>query len=138
RAPGFSMLFFVQAGVWTALGSNIPLMLRDRITEGYGVQRLRPLDDAAAEAVVRARMDAFVWRELAAEGIAPPADQPLFPFTAEEVRQLRIEATSELRRFLRLLQDRYAQLIAPPPPSAPVITAILPEQIPPHQQNAVR
>src|SRR5262249_16341441 len=50
RAPGFSMLFFVQSGAWQALGSNIYPMLRDRITEGYGAQRLRPLDDAAAEA----------------------------------------------------------------------------------------
>jgi DNA-binding XRE family transcriptional regulator len=138
RASGFSMLFFVQASVWQALGSNIYPMLRDRITEGYGVQRLRPLDDAAAEAIVRARMEAFVWRELTTAGIRPPANQPLFPFTSEEVNQLRRAANSELRPFLRLLQDRYAQLIAPPPPPTPIITAILPEQVPPHQPNAVR
>jgi DNA-binding XRE family transcriptional regulator len=138
KVPGFSMLFFVQASVWQELGSKIPRMLHDRITEGHGVQRLRPLDDAAAQAVVRARMDAFVWQELAAEGAAAPADQPLFPFTTEEVRQLRIEANSELRPFLRLLQDRYAQSIAPPPPPAPVITAILPAQVPPHEPKAVR
>jgi DNA-binding XRE family transcriptional regulator len=136
--PGFSLLFFVQAGVWQALSSNIPPMLRDRITEGYNVQLLRSLDDAAARAIVRARMDAFVWRELDAEGAVPPADRPLFPFTVEEVSQLRRDANSELRPFLRLLQDRYAQLIAPSPPPAPVITAILPGQVPPDEPKAVR
>lgn len=138
RAPRFSLLFFVQASVWQAMGSNIPPMLRDRITEGYGVQRLRPLDDSAAQAVVRARMEAFVWRELAPEKTAPPTDQPLYPFTPEEVRRLRMDANSELRPFLRLLQDRYAQLIAPPSPPTPVITAILPGQVLPHVPTAVR
>jgi DNA-binding XRE family transcriptional regulator len=136
--PGFSMLFFVQASAWQELSSKIPPMLHDRITEGYGVQRLRPLNDAAAEAVVRTRMDAFVWRELAAEGIAPPDDQPLFPFTTGEVRDLRIEANSDLRDFLRLLQDRYAKFIAPSPPPAPLITAVLPAEVPPDEPNAVR
>ena len=130
--PGFSLLFFVQASVWQELRSRIPSMLHDRITEGYGAQRLRPLDDAAAQAVVRARMDAFVWGELAATGTVPPADQPLFPFTTEEVRQLRIDANSELRPFLRLLQDRYAQRIVVSPAQAPVISAIVPDQVPPH------
>jgi DNA-binding XRE family transcriptional regulator len=136
--PGFSMLFFVQASAWQELSSKIPPMLRDRITEGYGVQRLRPLNDAAAEAVVRTRMDAFVWRELAAEGIALPDDRPLFPFTTEDVRHLRHEANSDLRDFLRLLQDRYAKLIAPSPSPAPVITAVLPAEVPPDEPNAVR
>jgi DNA-binding XRE family transcriptional regulator len=136
--PGFSLLFFVQAGVWHQLSAKIPPMLRDRITESHRAQRLRPLDDAAAHAVVRARMDAFVWRGLAAEGITVPDDRPLFPFTAEEVRQRRMEANSELRPFLRLLQDRYAKMIAPSLSPAPVITAVLPAQVPPHEPKAVR
>jgi DNA-binding XRE family transcriptional regulator len=113
-------------------------MLRDRITEGHGAQRLRPLDEAAAEAVVRVRMEAFVWHELTGEGTEPPAEKFLFPFTAEEVYQFRRNANSELRPFLRLLQDRYAQLIAPPPAPAPVINAIVPDQVPPHEPKAVR
>jgi DNA-binding XRE family transcriptional regulator len=137
-APRFSLLFFVQASAWQQFSSKIPRMLLRRITEGDGAQRLHPLDDAAAQAVVRARMDAFVWRELAAEGTAPPADQPLFPFTAEEVREIRINANSELHPFLGLLRDRYAHLVAPPPPPAPVITAIVPAEIPPHEPKAVR
>jgi DNA-binding XRE family transcriptional regulator len=136
--PRFSMLFFVQSSAWQELSSQIPRMLHDRITEGYGAQRLRSLDDAAAQAVVRARMDTFVWCDLAPEGTVPPADQPLFPFTAEEVRRLRIEAGSGLRDLLRLLNDRYAQLIAPPRPPAPIITTITPAQVPPHEPKAVR
>jgi hypothetical protein len=135
---GFSMLFFVQASAWQELRTKIPPMLHDRITEGYGVQRLLPLTDEAAEAVVRARMDAFAWRELVAAATAPPVDQPLFPFTAATVHQLRTEANSEVRPFLRLLQDRYAQLIAPQPPPAPVITAVLPAKVPSHEAKAVR
>ncbi len=134
-APRFSMLFFVQASAWQEFSSKIPPMLLRRITEGHRVQPLRTLNDATAEAVVRARMDAFVWRELATEGVTIPEGQPLFPFSANEVRRLRIEANSELHPFLRLLQDRYEKLIAPPPPPAPVITAILPAQVPPHEPS---
>ncbi len=137
-APRFNLLFFVQASGWQEFSSKIPPMLRDRMTEGHGAQRLRSLDDEAAKAVVRARMDAFVWRELAAKGSVPPANQALFPFTAEEVTQLRRAANSELRPFLRLLHDRYSQSISPPPPPTPVITAILPAQVPPHQPTIVR
>jgi hypothetical protein len=138
RTPGFSTLFFVQASAWEELRTKIPPMLHDRITEGYGVQRLRPLDDGPAQAVVRTRMDAFVWRELAVEGIGPPDDQPLFPFTADEVRRIRIEASSDLRDFLRLLQKSYEERIAPPPSPAPIITAIFPARVPPHEPTAVR
>jgi hypothetical protein len=136
--PRFTLLFFIQASVWGEIRSQIPPMLHDRITEGHGVQRLRSLDDRTAQAVLRARMDAFVWEELAAEKFVPPGDQPLFPFTAEEVRQLRIHANSELRPFLRLLQDRYEQLITPTPPPAPVITEVIPSQVVPHEPTAVR
>jgi DNA-binding XRE family transcriptional regulator len=138
RAPGFSMLFFVQASVWQELSAKVPPMLRERITEGDGAQKLSTLKNAAAEAVVRARMDACVWRDLDAEGTGPPADQPLFPFTREEVHQLRKDANSELRPFLRLLHERYAQAITPKPPPAPVITSILPVQVLPHESQAVR
>jgi hypothetical protein len=136
--PRFSLLFFVQASFWQELSSNIPPMLRDRITEGHGVQRLRPLDDTVAQAVVRARMDGFVWRELASERTVPPPEQPLFPFTVEEVHQLRIDANSELRPFLRLLQDRYERRIAVFRVPAPLISAILPEQVPPHEPTVVQ
>jgi hypothetical protein len=136
--PRFSMLFFIQASAWQEMHSKIPPMFRDRITQGHGVQRLRPLNAATAQAIVRARMDAFVWRELAGEGIGPPANAPLFPFGADAIDELRVEANSELRPFLRLLQDRYVKLITPAPLPAPVITAVLPMQVPPHEPTALR
>lgn len=136
--PRFSLLFFVQAAAWVGLSSKIPPMLLRRITEGAGAQRLTPLDDVAAQSLVRARMDAFVWKELAANGVVAPPDQPLFPFTKEEVRQHRIDANSEPGPFLRLLQSQYARRIAPPPPTKPTITAVEPSQVLPYAPTTVR
>ena len=52
--PGFCLLFACQESVWSNFVQPAPPMLVQRMTEGYGAQPLRPLeDDAVAQELVR-------------------------------------------------------------------------------------
>src|SRR5206468_2300896 len=94
--PGFCLLFSFQQSAWQLFPTVVHPNLVDRMVEGYGAQVLSALDDATARELVQERMRATVWSQLTER---PPADQPCFPFTEEEVRQLRISTGGELRSF---------------------------------------
>jgi DNA-binding XRE family transcriptional regulator len=112
---GFCMLFMFQSSIWVHFGtdkSTTNRMLSDRMTADRGPQELSQLDDRTAGALIRQRLQAFVWREL--NGYQHPEDNPLFPFTEDEVRRLRKEAVGELRVFLRLAQQQFEKLLDKP------------------------
>lgn len=118
--PGFCLLFSCQLSVWQEFVRLTPPMLFDRMIEGHGPQVLTPLDDATAQELLQERMRSFVWSQLA-EG--PPADQPCFPFVADEVRRMRIDSGGELRGFLQRVQAEFdSRMRSPcPPPLRPRI-----------------
>ncbi len=107
--PSFCMLFMFQSSIWSDFEKKIPTMLVGRMKEGLGAVSLEQLDDHTALALVRRRMNAYVWSEL--DSLQPPEDQPLFPFSEDEIRKLRIDSDGELRIFLSFLQVRYGELL---------------------------
>jgi hypothetical protein len=136
--PGFCLLFSCQLAVWQNFAREAPPMLIDRMVEGYGAQTLPSLDDATARELVRERMRATVWSQLVDE--EPPAGEPCCPFTAEEVRQMRIDTGGELRAFLHRAQQEFEQrLTAPPKPPLLTIhlTSIEPREVMSHEETPV-
>jgi hypothetical protein len=135
--PGFCLLFACQQSVWQDFASSAPPMLIDRMVEGFGAQALQPLDDPTAQELVRERLQAAVWAHLV-DG-RPPADEACFPFTAEQIRRMRIGTGGELRAFLQLAQQEFEQLLKDPPKPPPPIRlfAIEPREVMSHEPTAV-
>jgi hypothetical protein len=137
--PGFSLLFSCQLSVWQQFVQLTPPMLFDRMVEGHGPQILLPLDDATARELIQERMRAVVWVHLL--DARPPADQPCFPFSAAEVRQLRIDTGGELRFFLQRAQQEFeARLKSPARPQqrTPIrLIGIEPREVMSHEPTAV-
>jgi DNA-binding XRE family transcriptional regulator len=84
-------------------------------------------------------MQAAVWSQLV-DG-KPPEDEPYFPFTAGEVRQMRIDSGGELRTFLQLAQQGLERRLNAPPKPPPRetirLTAIEPREVMSHEPTAV-
>ncbi len=137
--PGFCLLFTCQFEVWDQFVRLAPAMVFDRMVEGHGPQVLTPLDDTTAQEVIQERMRAAAWTRLVDAG--PPTDQPCFPFTADEVRQMRIDTGGELRAFLHRAQQEFdKRLISPrrPPEHTPIhLTGIEPREVMSHEPTAV-
>jgi hypothetical protein len=137
--PGLCLLFACQQAVWQDFAQFVHPMLFDRMVEGHGAQLLQPLDDATARELVRERMQAAVWAHLV-DG-KPPADEPCFPFTAEEVRQMRIDTGGELRTFLQRVQAEFERRLKPPPKPPPPLTlrltSIEPREVMSYEPTAV-
>src|SRR5262249_51394854 len=91
--PGFCLLFACQEPVWQNCKTLAPPMLVQRMTEGAGELTLQPLNDATAQELVRQRMDVAVFQQFVDAGLPP--NEPCFPFTADEVRQMRLDAHSD-------------------------------------------
>jgi hypothetical protein len=143
--PGFCLLFACQQSFWQSFAQSAPPMLVQRMVEGDGAQLLSPLDDETAEELVRERLRAAdIWRRLALDGLPP--DQPCYPFTAQQIRQMRIDTGGELRAFLlRAQRDFRQRLTASPPPSRPPsprprirLTGIEPLEVMSHPPSPVR
>jgi transcriptional regulator with XRE-family HTH domain len=136
--PGFCLLFSFQLSAWQLFPTVVPPMLVDRMVEGYGAQTLSVLDDATAWELVQERMRVTVWSKLA-EG--SPATQPYFPFTAAEVRQMRIDTGGELRAFLPRAQEEFDKRLSSPrkpPPRPPIrLASIEPREVMSHEATAV-
>ncbi len=137
--PGFCLLFCCQNYVWHDLLRRVPSMLIDRMTEGYGAQVLKPLDDTTAQELVKVRMTAAVWSRLA--DVERPPDLPCFPFTADEVRKMRIDAGSELRGCLQRAQEEFEKrLDSRCPRTLPLriqLTEVEPREVVSHETSAV-
>jgi hypothetical protein len=137
--PGFCLLFSCQLSVWQEFVRLTQPMLFDRMVEGHGPQVLSPLDDGTAQELVQERMRAAVWAQLA--DVERPPEQPCFPFTADEVRRMRIDANGELRAFLQRAQQEFeSRLNSPqPPPPRPRIrlAGVEPREVMSHEATAV-
>jgi hypothetical protein len=137
--PGFCLLFSCQLSVWQDFARLAPPMLMDRMVEGYGAQILPPLDDGTAQELIRERMQSTVWARLVDSG--PPADQPCFPFTADEVRQMRIDTGGELRAFLQHARQEFEARLnsrcPPPPPPQIRLNGVEPREVMSHEGTAV-
>jgi hypothetical protein len=131
--------FAFQQTVWQDFARSAPPMLIDRMVEGYGAQTLSPLDGLTSRELIGERLKATVWGNMVDAG--PPADQPCFPFTAEEVRRMRIDSAGELRAFLQLAQREFEQRLtrpAKPSPRASIqLTSIEPREVISHEPTAV-
>jgi hypothetical protein len=137
--PGVCLLFACQQSVWQDFAHSAPPMLIDRMVEGYGAQVLRPLDEANSQELIRERMRASVWSQLVDGG--PPADEPYFPFTIEEIRQMRIDTGGELRNFLQRAQQEFERRLASPPKPPQHLmmrlTTLEPREVMSHEPTAV-
>jgi hypothetical protein len=96
---GICQVFMFQTSVWSSFITSVDKHLLDRMTATYGTQDLPHLDNDTAKALVRRRMQQFVWKELSDQG--PPANEPYFPFKEEEIPPLRQQSQGKLRDFLQ-------------------------------------
>ncbi len=140
KTPGFCMLFSFQASEWQLFKRTASPFLRDRMEEGDGTLDLQAISDADAFAVVTERMKHIAWNNLAP--LKPPPTEPLFPFSEEEVRQIRLDADSELREFMKILHSRYLSILKNGEPSRPTvhlkITKIEPQEVLSHEPTPIR
>lgn len=110
--PGIAQIFgFEQAVYEGPFRRQAPGFLIDRMTADGGELRLPPLRDDAAREVIRSRMEAAVWSKHPAQR---PED-PLHPFTTEEITQLRRESDGEPRDFLNRARALYLAKLYPTP-----------------------
>jgi hypothetical protein len=109
---GFCLLFMFQTVTWLAFADTVHKMLVQRMNAGRGAIQLRALDDEMAQAVIQQRMEHAVWQRLAPE--RPPDGEPFFPFSANDIQQMRTDTNSELRTFLIRAAQRYAEWIQTP------------------------
>ncbi len=112
--PNLCQLFMFQTSVWTSFTSSVSPQALDRMTASYSVQDLPALDDATAKALVRRRMDHFVWAQLPGQG--PPVGEPLFPFKEDDIPPLRKQAEGKLRDFLQIVRAAYCKRLTMQPP----------------------
>lgn len=115
ETPGFCFLFMIQYVSWESMKSVIPPSFRDRMIASFGPQRLAPLSQKNALALIKARMNAFVWDQL--ENCHPPENEPYFPFSESNIETLRKDSNRELRGFLKAARVMYDQLLQSSPPS---------------------
>lgn len=123
--PNLCQLFMFQTSVWMSFVSSVPQQALARMTATHGAQDLAPLDDATAKALVRRRMDHFVWTKSVDQG--PPDGEPLFPFREDYIPSLRQQADGRLREFLQLVRAAYCERLTIQPPI--VLTQIDPPQL---------
>lgn len=110
--PNFAQVFAFEQSVWEgAFRRQAPAFLIDRMTADGGELRLQPLRDATAREVVRVRLHAHVWGNLA--DLQPPDEEPCFPFTDADILRLRQESGGELRDFLARARQLYIEKLAP-------------------------
>lgn len=108
ETPGFCFVFMIQMSLWDQFKQHAPPNVLDRMLGKPGrPQPLPALSSDTACKLVQARMHAYVWGQL--EDCAPPEDNPLFPFSQEEIHTLRTSANRELREFLKQLQSAYQE-----------------------------
>jgi DNA-binding XRE family transcriptional regulator len=115
---GVCFIFSFQVGTYQVFAREISVMARDRLTEGYGVQKLENFSDEAALDVVSARMNKLLWPEL---GIPKPLYlESFFPFEQSDIRAilsdlLREASEIDVRRFLVRCYNRFEEIVRKAP-----------------------
>lgn len=107
KMPGFAVVCMLQQSALDLANQLIPQNLRDRLYQG-GLKRLQPLDAATAELVVRQLMAWEVWQPL---GKSPPDADGLYPFDKLQIQEIRKGINSELRPFLKRMQEEFDRLL---------------------------
>ena len=135
--PGVCIVFAFAITLWTEFCRTAPNWFVQRMTEGDGAIRLKPITADIATAVVATRMADAVWKSHPT--LAPPGS-PLFPFAADEVEAIRSQNEGELRRFLMGLHTAYEEHLTgkrptlegkPAKPSLDDVPSLPPPPVPP-------